>query len=105
MKAGEYSIEGHESGSQALIRRFVTIADKAYTTQHITIKDKRKVNPEQRDYVRISAESKRKHKAARDWSNAIPDMDFLLHRTGTRTPSPLERGTQRYLGRSRVVSC
>ena len=34
------------------------VTDKAYEEQHITIKDKRKVNPEKRDMERITRESK-----------------------------------------------
>ena len=34
------------------------VADKHYEEQHITIKDKRKVNPEKRDMERITRESK-----------------------------------------------
>jgi len=44
------------------------VEDKAYEEQHITIKDKRKVNPEKRDMERITRESKQIKSALRHWS-------------------------------------
>jgi len=44
------------------------VADKAYEEQHITITDKRKVNPEKRDMERITRESKQIKSALRHWS-------------------------------------
>ena len=44
------------------------VEDKPYEEQHITIKDKRKVNPEKRDMERITRESKQINKALRHWS-------------------------------------
>ena len=44
------------------------VADKAYEEQHITIKDKRKVNPEKRDMERITRESRQIKSALRHWS-------------------------------------
>ncbi len=46
------------------------VADKHYEEQHITIKDKRKVNPEKRDMERITRESKQIKTALRHWSDA-----------------------------------
>lgn len=46
------------------------VADKHYEEQHITIKDKRKVNPEKRDMERITRESKQIKAALRHWSDA-----------------------------------
>ena len=58
----------HASGSSRLleaitrqgrpVRLAFEVGDKAYETQHITIKDKRKVNPEKRDMERIGREQK-----------------------------------------------
>jgi murein DD-endopeptidase MepM/ murein hydrolase activator NlpD len=45
------------------------VADKHYEEQHITIKDKRKVNPEKRDMERITRESKQIKAALRHWSD------------------------------------
>ena len=44
------------------------VTDKAYEEQHITIKDKRKVNPEKRDMERITRESEQIKQALRHWS-------------------------------------
>jgi murein DD-endopeptidase MepM/ murein hydrolase activator NlpD len=44
------------------------VEGKHYEEQHITIKDKRKVNPEKRDMERITRESKQIKKALRHWS-------------------------------------
>jgi murein DD-endopeptidase MepM/ murein hydrolase activator NlpD len=84
---GEYAIEGKVGQNNALIKKFFSIVDKQYTTQNITIKNKRKVNPEKRDYSRISKESKRKKKAATNWSSEQPDLNFLLPVEGTLTGS------------------
>ena len=46
------------------------VADKHYEEQHITIKDKRKVNPEKRDMQRITRESKQIKAALRHWSDS-----------------------------------
>jgi murein DD-endopeptidase MepM/ murein hydrolase activator NlpD len=45
------------------------VADKHYEEQHITIKDKRKVNPEKRDMQRITRETKQIKSALRHWSD------------------------------------
>ena len=45
------------------------VEDKHYKEQHITIKDKRKVNPEKRDMERITRESKQINSALRHWSD------------------------------------
>jgi murein DD-endopeptidase MepM/ murein hydrolase activator NlpD len=87
IKPGEYSITGHIGNDKALVRKYFTVKDKQYTTQRITIKDKRKVNPEKRDYDRIGRESKRKKKAAANWNNTPPDLDFLTPVDGIITGS------------------
>lgn len=45
-----------------------TVEDKAYEEQHITITDKRKVNPEKRDMERITREKQEITTALRRWS-------------------------------------
>ena len=52
----------------ASMRLPFNIADKSYKEQHITIKDKRKVNPEKRDMERITREKKQITAALRNWS-------------------------------------
>jgi murein DD-endopeptidase MepM/ murein hydrolase activator NlpD len=51
------------------------VEDKSYEEQHITIKDKRKVNPEKRDMERITRESKQIKQALRHWS---PREDVVI---------------------------
>ena len=54
------------------------VAYKHYEEQHITIKDKRKVNPEKRDMERIGRESKAIKSALRHWSdNDAITLEFL----------------------------
>lgn len=87
LKPGEYFISGKMKNSKAQVKKFFNVKDKQYTTQHINIKDKRKVNPYAKDMPRISAESKRKKKAANSWNNQSPDLDFLTPVTGIMTGS------------------
>ena len=87
LKPGEYFISGEFGDSNAKIKKFFTVKDKQYTTQRITIKDKRKVTPYKKDMARISAESKRKRNAANHWNSQIPDLDFLTPVAGIITGS------------------
>ena len=87
LSPGEHSISGHDDAGGPLTRKFFSVSDKQYTTQHITVKDKRKVNPLKRDYARINAESKRKREAARHWSEETPDLEFLTPVSGIMTGS------------------
>ena len=50
-------------------RALFEIQDKAYPTQHITIKNKRKVNPNKLDMKRINKESARIKSALRHWTD------------------------------------
>lgn len=87
LKPGEYSISGHIGGRPELIRKYFKVTDKQYAVQKITIKDKHKVNPEQRDYQRIASESKRQKKAVNHWNNNQADLDFLIPVKGITTGS------------------
>ena len=60
----------------------ITINHKKYDEQHLTIKNKRKVNPNKDDSKRIAAESKRKNKAKTQFSERKPDIDFIWPVTG-----------------------
>ena len=64
---GAHHLEGRTRQGEPLRIAF-EVRDKAYETQHITIKDKRKVNPEKRDMERITRESKQIKSALRHWS-------------------------------------
>ena len=50
-------------------RALFEIQDKAYPTQHITIKNKRKVTPNKLDMTRINKESARIKSALRNWTD------------------------------------
>jgi murein DD-endopeptidase MepM/ murein hydrolase activator NlpD len=69
------------------------VVDKAYESQHITIKDKRKVNPEPRDMERIGREQKQIRAALRHWSErAAVTLDFRAPVDGpTSSPFGLRR--------------
>lgn len=85
LKAGEHFIEKRDAGQMR--RKFFEVAHKEYSTQHIEIKDKRKVNPYASDMDRILAEKKRKQKARVHYSKTAVDVDFLLPLEGIRTGS------------------
>ncbi|MCP4392391.1 MAG: M23 family metallopeptidase [Gammaproteobacteria bacterium] len=85
LKSGEHYIEASDAGQ--VRKKFFEIRDKKYSTQHITIKDKRKVNPYASDMDRILAEKARKQKARNHYSKVAVDVDFLLPVEGVRTGS------------------
>jgi len=87
LKPGEYFISGHYDNKKQLVKKFFNIKDKKYTTQHITIKDKRKVNPIKKDMERIIPEQKRKKKAAKFWNTQPADVNFLTPVEGINTGS------------------
>ncbi len=87
LKPGEYFIEGRYGGQSHKVKKFFRIRDKQYSTQRITIKDKRKVNPYKQDIDRILKEKKRKQKAANSWLDEEPDTDFLVPVDGVITGS------------------
>ena len=75
-KPGDYQFSiKHHTGITLNTR--VTVKDKKYKEQHLTIKNKRKVNPNKEDMERISRESIRKKKAKTLRSQTIPRVDFI----------------------------
>jgi murein DD-endopeptidase MepM/ murein hydrolase activator NlpD len=73
---GTYYLEARTRSKKPLRLSF-QVSDKAYETQHLTIEDKRKVNPEKRDLERIDREQKRIDAALRHWSDAtVMSLDF-----------------------------
>ncbi|UCC57396.1 MAG: peptidoglycan DD-metalloendopeptidase family protein [Gammaproteobacteria bacterium] len=73
VKPGTHYLEARTVTDKPLRLSF-QVTDKQYETQHITIKDKRKVTPEKRDMERINRESKTIRAALRHWSDneAVP---------------------------------
>jgi murein DD-endopeptidase MepM/ murein hydrolase activator NlpD len=70
------------------------VSDKAYATQHITLQDKRKVNPEKQDLERIQREQGRILKALANWREHSPaQLRFQLPVRG-QLSSPF--GLRRY---------
>jgi murein DD-endopeptidase MepM/ murein hydrolase activator NlpD len=82
---GDHFIEKKTSGQVS--RKYFTVADKQYSTQHIEIKDKRKVNPYASDMERILAEKKRQEKARDHYTRGDVDVEFLTPVAGISTGS------------------
>ena len=87
LKPGEYFINGHSDNESALQKKFFKVTDKKYSTQHINIKDDRKVNPYASDMDRILAEQKRQNSAKNHYSNKAVDVDLLQPVAGIMTGS------------------
>jgi len=67
-KAGKHQLELRQPGRP--VRRIpFTVKAKTYETQRLTIENKRMVNPEKRDMVRINGERARIGKALTHWSD------------------------------------
>lgn len=62
----------HADGSSHTLR--FTVRKKDYATQHLTIKNKRMVNPNKKDLDRIFSDRKRINKALASWSMSEPDL-------------------------------
>jgi murein DD-endopeptidase MepM/ murein hydrolase activator NlpD len=76
-KPGMHYLKAKTRASKPLRLSF-QISDKSYETQHITIEDKRKVNPEKHDLERINREQKQIGAALRHWSDSpTVTLDFL----------------------------
>ena len=75
-KPGDYEFSVRQADGLNL-KTSVTVAYKKYDEQRLTIKNKRKVNPNKADNKRIVAESKRKKKAKRQFSQNTPHADFI----------------------------
>lgn len=76
LKAGVHSLDVVKQGQPSQL--LFTIRDKAYPTQHITIKDESKVNPNPFDMKRINRETARIDAALQHWTDQeqVP-FDFI----------------------------
>jgi murein DD-endopeptidase MepM/ murein hydrolase activator NlpD len=63
------------------------IGGKEYAVQRLTIPDHRKVEPSAKDYERIAAERKTVRRLLRTWSEAEPDLEFIVPVEGRRSSS------------------
>ncbi|HFD79624.1 MAG TPA: M23 family metallopeptidase [Gammaproteobacteria bacterium] len=70
-RPGKQSLEVRLASGKTVTRSF-EVGDKEYRSQHITIKNKRKVNPEKRDLERITREQRRIRKALATWNPQPP---------------------------------
>lgn len=80
-KPGEHEITVQYNDENKVIST-IKISYKKYDEQHLTIKNKRKVNPNKQDTDRIVAESKRKKKAKKTFTETTPDIEFIWPVTG-----------------------
>ena len=80
-KPGDYEFSIRRADGLNLNTK-ITVKYKKYDEQHLTIKNKRKVNPNKDDSYRIVAESKRKKKAKKLYSDRSPKVDFIWPVTG-----------------------
>ena len=77
VQPGTHYLEARTLANKPLRLSF-EVRDKTYETQHITIKDKSKVNPEKRDLERIKREQKQIGAALSHWSDGTAvTLDFL----------------------------
>jgi murein DD-endopeptidase MepM/ murein hydrolase activator NlpD len=80
-KPGTYQFQiKQQDGSTRLAS--VDVKAKKYKEQHLTIKNKRKVNPNKEDMERIAQERIRKRAAKNHWTADYPDIDFIWPVTG-----------------------
>lgn len=80
-KPGDYEFTIKQADGLSLSNK-VSVKYKKYDEQHLTIKNKRKVNPNKDDNKRIAAESQRKKKAKKQYSDITPSVDFIWPVTG-----------------------
>ncbi|MBE9564365.1 MAG: peptidoglycan DD-metalloendopeptidase family protein [Proteobacteria bacterium] len=80
-KPGDYEFLIKQTDKETIKTKF-TIEYKKYDEQHLTIKNKRKVNPNKQDGERIASESTRKRNARQRYSKTDPNVDFIWPVTG-----------------------
>jgi len=80
-KPGDYDFSVKRADGKSLNSK-VTVQFKKYDEQHLTIKNKRKVNPNEEDNTRIISESTRKKKAKKQFTETTPNADFIWPVTG-----------------------
>jgi len=95
LKAGRHELQVRWGAGGPKASYPFEIADKHYPTQEITIKDKRKVNPYEKDMERIWAEQRRKRAAREHWSDELPQLRFDM---------PIEGRESGAFGRRRVFN-
>ncbi len=76
-KPGKHSVSIKNTSGKTTIIPF-QVNDKTYQSQHLTIKNKRKVNPYANDMPRILAEKKRKNTARKLFSEQSVNAEFIV---------------------------
>jgi len=86
-KIGAQQIEQQSASGQTITHDF-TVTDKAYKTQHLTITNKRKVNPNAKDMERIIKEKKLITAALEHWADRpVSHLTFIAPVEGRRSSS------------------
>jgi murein DD-endopeptidase MepM/ murein hydrolase activator NlpD len=95
-KAGSATLTYKDSQGK---RRNINFAveDKAYESQYITLKNKRMVNPENRDMTRIGMEQKRIRKAFSNWEETSPHSVRMILPVTAPVSSPF--GLRRFFNK------
>ncbi len=76
-KPGKHSVDiKNQQGKTEKI--FFIVQPKTYKAQYLTIKNKRKVNPYEKDMPRILSEKKRKNAARKHWQDTEVKADFTV---------------------------
>jgi murein DD-endopeptidase MepM/ murein hydrolase activator NlpD len=86
-KPGRYTLTARDRGGKSFSITF-QVQDKHYEEQHITLDDKRKVNPEKQDLVRINREKKQIDTALEHWSDNPAVVTSFLKPVEGETSSP-----------------
>ena len=76
-KAGKQSIQLKWPDGRKESKSF-EVKDKTYKAQYLTIKNKRKVNPNEEDMKRITSEREQKRRARTYWSDDAVKADFII---------------------------
>lgn len=94
---GQHTLEVERDGNQDSRKLNFTVKKKKYKTQHLTIKNKRKVNPNKKDMERIGKEKEKITSALANWrdSNEV-NTDFVIPVKG-RLSSPF--GLKRFFNK------
>lgn len=80
-KLGNHTLKTQIDGRKG--SKTFKVSDKKYEEQHITLKDKRMVNPYKNDLERIRSDQARSRKAFASWDNRREaDLDFATPVTG-----------------------
>ena len=93
---GEHSILIERSNNKPRTITF-TVKPKEYEAQHITLKDKRKVNPYKKDLVRIKKEKKQISDAFLLWTATVPETTLFTLPVSGRLSSPF--GLRRFFNK------